>query len=209
MEALWAELLQWWRDHPVRDRYRALKISMWTKPDDPHGNFPKLKGKAIEVRSLVQALAGIWGNHMNPALPEHLAVLQGLKSSALMDEVLDSFPDSDVLPPDALKEFVDASWDYAKFQNGLADFYNKTHAYWIFDVTIKTHWTLHCAMEAPFLNPRLSWNFAGEDFMMKCRELHQSCCKGNSPAQSITKFATKYSHAVQQIFQQYENGTRM
>ena len=206
---LWTELLAWFKDHTVQDRFQSIKVSMFTNADDPHNVMPKLKGRAIEIRSLVPALCSVWERRMNPALPQHQAILEGLQSSAKMDEVLDSYPDVDVFPSHALRDFVDASWHYARCQNAVSEYYNTTEGYMIFDITIKTHWTLHCAMEAAYLNPRLSWNFAGEDFMMKCRELHQSCCKGNSPAQSVDKFADKYGYALQQIFVQFENGYRV
>ena len=168
---------------------------MFINPDDPHGQFPKLKGKAAQIKALVPALSHVWELYMDAELVEHCAILDGLDSSALMDVVLDNHPDVDVLPQDALDEFVNASWNYASCQNAVAAHYNRL-GFSIFDVAIKTHWTLHCAMEAPFLNPRRSWNYIGEDFMFKCRELHAACCKGCTPASSVNKFAGKYCHAI-------------
>jgi hypothetical protein len=172
-----------------------LRISMFINLEDPHGHMPKLKGKAAEVKALIPALVHVWKFHMDALLVEHVAILDGLQSSVLMDNILDGYPDVDVWPNDALKVFVDASWNYARCQNAVAAHYNR-FGFFLFDVTIKTHWTLHCAMEAPFLNPRRSWNYIGEDFMSKSRDLHTSCCKGNSPASSVNKFADKYCHAM-------------
>jgi hypothetical protein len=209
MNSVWVMLEEWWHNNPALQRYSHLKIGNWCNQDDPHGTMPKLKGRAIEVRNLVPALASVWARVMDPNNHVHQAVLEGMKNSAIMDDVLDAYPDADVLPTEDCVDFVNASWDYAKCQNALADHYNKQQGFLVFDVTIKTHWTLHCAMEAPFLNPRLSWNFSGEDFMQKCRGLHQSCCKGNDGLDSVNKFATKYCHALQMIFRQFENGTRL
>ena len=166
-----------------------MRISMFINLEDPHGHMPKLKGKAAEVKALIPALVHVWKFHMDALLVEHVAILDGLQSSVLMDNILDGYPDVDVWPNDALKVFVDASWNYARCQNAVAAHYNR-FGFLLFDVTIKTHWTLHCAMEAPFLNPRRSWNYIGEDFMSKSRDLHTSCCKGNSPASSATQWGT-------------------
>jgi len=94
-----------------------------------------------------------------------------------MDAVLDVYPDCDVLPEHAVQDFVSASWQYAQCQKAVADHYGKRLGYMIFDITVKTHWTLHCAIEAAFLNPRFSWIFSGKDFMMNCSQLHATCCK--------------------------------
>ena len=116
---------------------------MWTSVDDPHGQMPKLKGMAVDVHSLVPALLNVWRRHMNPDLPEHQAILEGLRCSAVMDEVLDAYPDVDVLPKHAVEDFVNASWQYAQCQNAAADHYNKKLGYFLFDITTKTYCTVH------------------------------------------------------------------
>lgn len=183
-------------------------MSMFVDTDEPHGHFPKLKGKAAEVKSLVPALSHVWEWYMDAELVEHWAILDGLQSSALMDTVLDNHPDVDVFPTCALDDFVEASWNYARCQNAVAVHYNRLGLF-LFDVTIKTHWTLHCAMEAPFLNPRHGWNYIGEDFMYHSRVLHATCCKGNSPASSVNKFAGKYGRAMEHTLTLLETGVDM
>ena len=126
-----------------------------------------------------------------------------------MDEVLDAYPDTDLLPKKETNEFVGASWNYARCQNAVASYYNIHEQLKIFDVTIKTHWTLHCALQGKFLNPRKSWNFAGEDFMHKCRLLHKTCCVGNNALQSTNKFGQKYCYALSILFQRLEEDTYM
>ena len=209
MEALWVDLLKFWKDNGFTSRFRALKIGMWTNADDPHGHMPKLKGKAIEIRNFVPALLHVWVNRMDPSLPEHQAIAEGLKCSAAIDEILDLWADVDVLPKHAVKEFQSACWTYAQCQNAAADHYNRVLGFLVFDVTIKTHWTLHCAIESAFLNPRYSWNYSGEDFMMKCRELLASCCKGNTASSSVNKFAGKYWYALEHMFKLLDHGMQV
>jgi hypothetical protein len=183
MSEIWREVKEFYEEHPCRDHYNFIKLSMFVDTADPHDKFPKLKGRAIEVRNLVPAMAFIWR----------------------MDEVLEIYPDADILPDDAAKEFSDASWMYAKLQNAVAHHYNKNMKLMVFDCTIKTHWTIHCAQQAPFLNPRKSWNFSGEDFMHKVKILMQSCVKGNTIQQSEVKFADKYAFALHLVFSAYED----
>ena len=204
MAELWSDIKAYYEEHPCRDRYNHIKLSMFIDTTDPHDKFPKLKGRAIEVKNLVPAMAHIWKARMEENNVAHAAIYEALLASFKMDQILDAYPDTDVLPGSSSQEFVDASWKYARLQNATADYYAQ-QGLMLFDVTIKTHWTCHCAQHAPFLNPRKSWNFAGEDFMHKCKTLMQSCVKGNSIHQSECKFAEKYIFALHLVFSKYED----
>ena len=204
---VWKNLFKYWKDNKFQDHFTHIKLSMIHKPDDPHDSMPRMKGKAIECRNLMPALIPVWESVMDAGCVGHQAVLVGLQASVEMDAVLDANRDVDVLPaPDAHK-FVEASWLYVNCQNAAAQFFN-TQTLMIFDITIKTHYTCHCALVAPFLNPRLCWNFAGEDFMQKCKILHQSCVRGNSVHQSVCKFAEKYCIALHLQLVDFEKGIR-
>ena len=203
---VWQGLHNYWEDHPCGDHFTHLKLSMFVSNDDPHDTFPKLKGRAAECKSLMPALAEVWEGYMTAGDVSHQAVLQGLKSSAMLDEILDCYPDADVLPDEVARDFVDHSWLYVRCQNAVAAHFNRDEALMIFDITIKTHWVCHCAQRATHLNPRKGWNFAGEDFMHKCQVLHQSCMRGNSAPQSVVKFAGKYAYALHLLFTDMEMG---
>jgi len=208
LSIVWGMLQQYWKDNSTDDHFTHLKLSMVHKPDDPHDSMPCMKGKAIECRNLIPALVTVWQHFMDVEEVAHQAVLAGLEASVTMDRILDENPDCDKLPDSAAQEFVDATWMYVQCQNAAAQHWNTSEADMIFNITIKTHYACHCALMAPFLNPRKSWNFAGEDFMQKCKILHQSCCRGNSCANSQVKFAEKYAYALHLLFTDFENGTR-
>ena len=150
----------------------------------------------------------VWEARMTPGLVEHAAILHGLKHSAEMDVILDAFPDADSLPTDAARAFSEASWGYANCQNAVADHYNRVHGMYIFDVTIKTHYMLHQALQAGWFNPRKIWNYAGEDFMHTSKVLLQSCVQGNSAPEAQNKFGMKYCYALHYMFLEFEEGLR-
>ena len=181
---------------------------MFVKSDDAHDSFPKLSGRAVEIKNMMPALAHVWGELSDGGDVQHQAVLWGLDQSAKMDSIIDMYPHADKLPTEAAKAYRDAAYEYARTQAALADFYNGEGggALMIFDITAKTHWMLHGADNAQYLNPRLSWNYAGEDFMGKVKVLHASCCKGSSAAMSTNKFAGKYCFALHLIFQEFVDG---
>ena len=124
-----------------------------------------------------------------------------------MDEILDAYPLADTLPADAAKDFKDATWHYAKCQNAAANWYNKSEEggqLTVFDVTIKTHMSLHGGLRSGHLNPRRTYNYIGEDFMHKTKTLMESCVPGNSAAASTLKHMEKYCTALDISLQQIE-----
>ena len=184
-----------------------MKVSMFCTLSEMHTTMPKLRGKAIHVKNLMPALLHSFKKRMD-ASPIHELVKQGLEASCKLDEILDAYPLADVLPPDAAKDFKDATWHYAQCQNGAASFYNTSQQggqLSIFDVTIKTHQMMHGALRCGHLNPRKSYNYIGEDFMHKSKVLMESCVAGNSAASSTLKHMEKYCIALDLTLQQIED----
>jgi len=181
-----------------------MKLSMFCVPYPAAGKevMPKLKGRAIEVRDLVPALADVWQKKMVPGDMAHLCVLHGLQASCTIDTVLATYPDADILPPAAAREFEEACWAYCRAQNAAASHFNEGLGLMVFDVTIKTHCLLEGALRASHLNPRKSWNFSGEDFMAKGKQLLQSCVKGNTAPTSVVKLMEKYPVALSMVLRE-------
>ena len=199
LKTVWGFIEDYWKDNPVQDHYSTMKLSMFLNLEAPHERMPKLKGRAIEVRNLMPALMHAWKHFMHPSQkPFELIVLTGLQASCKLDEILAQYPEVDKLPRQEAAEFQSSAWLYAKCQNAAARHYGSLAggSLMIFDVTIKTHQMLHGALRAGHLNPRHGWNFAGEDFMGKMKELMQSCVRGNNPGASVIKLMDKYSYAL-------------
>ena len=128
-------------------------------------------------------------------VPHHV-VLRGLAASCTMDSILHAHPEDDVLPDVAAREFKTSSWTYAQCQNAVGAYFNRAMKAMVFDVTIKTHYTLHCAQRSHHLNPRKGWNFIGEDFMAKIKKLLSSCTSRNTMPGSVLALMGKYRAAI-------------
>lgn len=181
-----------------------MKMSMFLNKEEPHEHMPKLKGRAIEVRNLIPALASVWTEYMDASKPIQHAVLHGLRCSARMDAILEEYRDFDVLPTAAAHEFMQCSFGYAQSQTACAGHYGTKDGLYVFDITIKTHYTLHQGMTAGDLNPRLSWNFAGEDFMHKIKILLATATHGNDASTSLVKCMQQYEVALYHQFAEFE-----
>ena len=49
----------------VQDGFQNVTITMWTDPKAHTRCYPKLKGKAIEIKQFAETLRWYWVNHMN------------------------------------------------------------------------------------------------------------------------------------------------
>lgn len=204
LDRVWQKMVAFWKLHPCPDHFLHMKLSMFVSLEDPHDKFPCLSGRAIETKNLLPALASVWKEYAERGNPAHDTVGWGLAQSIAMDQILDRYPDVDKLPDAEGIAYRDAAYNYARAQSACASHFNRQHggSLMIFDITAKTHWMLHGADNALFLNPRLSWNYSGEDFMGKTKVLQASCCRGNSAGHSCNKFAEKYGCALHFTFKE-------
>ena len=63
----------------------------------------------------------------------------------------------------------------------------------LFDITPKSHYLAHIGLFAKYLNPRLGWCYAGEDFMHTVRTLGARAAVGNAPAKCGAKLFDRYA----------------
>ena len=60
MSRVWSRIQHHSRELKIRDRYRNMHISMFCIRSRPNFKFPKLKGRAAEIKCLVHPLLLTW-----------------------------------------------------------------------------------------------------------------------------------------------------
>ena len=151
----------------------------------------RLRGKAQEVKCFVPILQIIWGRHMDSSCVEHHMIMAALTFSARIDNILDINKDAHALPVHDADLYAKTVFDYLAAQNACATKF-QGHPYKIFDITVKSHYLAHSAVQAQYINPRCGWCYAGEDMMAKSKRLLASCVVGNSPFTVGLKCTEKY-----------------
>ena len=194
MAKIWDYCLERYRANLVDAscRYNCLVISMFTTVS---GNwrlqFPKLKGRAAEIKHLIPALAFAWEKIKDGSDPLHDAITLALKSNLAMDQVLDENATCFRLPTCDAERFTAAAFVFLGQFSLLANRYT-VDGNLIFDVTPKAHFLAHIALRCGSLNPRRSWCFSGERMMLLMRRLAQSCMRGLQPKDLGYKLLSKY-----------------
>ena len=190
---VWGFCMEYYAANPVdaTTRYTRLYLSMFSSLRSWRTSFPKLKGKAAQVKHLAPALAYAWSKLREVGNPKHDAVSLALDMSVQMDRVLDDHPGAVVLPNDASDDFIAVSFVFLNQYTRLATLYN-TGGDMVFNVTVKSHMVAHIALRAGDLNPRRAWCFSGERMMLLMRRIAQSCCRGIAAPEFGGKMMSKY-----------------
>lgn len=174
MSELWAEL----RSHSrAKSCYRNLHIGMFCKASRPNSTFPKLKGRAAEVKALGQPLLASWTLRMNEASVTHRQVKLMLQNCVKLDHMIDEHRSLNFFPEPVFEEFMKTCENYLVLYSALAAHYNSAGLK-LFNVVPKHHILWHVCFIAQYLNPRLSWCYSGEDFMLHVRRLGSASLRG-------------------------------
>ena len=174
MSQLWAEL----RTHSrAKSCFRNMHIGMFCKAASPNAKFPKLKGRAAEIKALGAPLLAAWTAHMDETNVVHRQVKLMMQCSVKLDQMIDEHRNLNCYPEPVFREFLSTCESYLVLYSAPASHYmdigNK-----IFNVVPKHHILWHVCWMAQFLNPRWAWCFSGEDFMLHARRLGSASLRG-------------------------------
>jgi hypothetical protein len=191
LDVIWADILQYCKDHSIGDRYRHMKLSLFTKPRTPYVAFPKMRGKAIEIRNLGEALCHVWASNMDVTNLLHQQIAFMLRCSVKLETILRDNRQLFRYPTELADEFVRTTSQYLQLTSAIARQYNEAGRK-LFDVTVKHHILWHCANSSRLLNPAKSWCYMGEDNMQHCRRLASSALPGTKPQNVGSKMLSKW-----------------
>lgn len=175
---LWVQTKEVYTALGITDRYKFLgKISMFLKPSGE----VKLRGKAVEVKSLGPVLLVLWARYMNSSLEIHRMVRCLLQLNCEVERVLKEHKCADALPPAAAQRFYQACQQMAHVQCLLYDHFTTEDVPKLFSITAKLHSIVHISSLAHCISPQRVWCFAGEDYMNVCKVLRKQCVHGTDP----------------------------
>ena len=190
---LWTKIKREYRARGTTSRYRMMKTNMFSSGS---GGYPQLKGKAGCIHHLGPILRHIIQQRYNPDCAFQVAILEALKSSEELEEILSTYKDQFKFPPEFAVRFRDLCITHVKQQQELKDFSD----YKIFNVTFKHHWLVHAGHRAQFQNPRMGWCFQGEDLMLKIREMTHPCTFGTKDEFVHKKLLSRNLRSIDEAF---------
>ena len=183
---IWRDLKGFYQEHKIPCRYRTLKLSMIQRKDP---QYPKLRGKAAEVKWLAAPLLYIWEKYFNKNLQSHRQVHAYLQLNLELERTLQEYREHMAFPQEVADRFEHTCSAMLLVASGLAEFFLEEK---LFNLTQKAHFMQHISMLARYVSPRLTWCFSGEDMQRRISHLCKACVNGQQPSQSVLKLIARY-----------------
>lgn len=189
LQVCWSFIKRYYGQHKVKHRYRSIsKLTMFMKKKD----YPKMRGKASEIKCLAKPIAALWGKFMNKNLKMHKLVNLMLKLSVKMNDIVDANKNCHAYPPEVAENFIHSAFSFGQLQLQAMEYFAAEPDVKAFNLTSKTHALLHIALMSKHQNPSKVWCFRGEDFMARVRRNAANCVAGNSATQATIKMVAHY-----------------
>ncbi len=197
LDLLRSEIQEHYRLHGVSCKFQNMKLSMFENP----GGFPRLKGRGAEIRHLAAPLHFVFCKHMDEANKQHRQIKLALAFSVELEEMLDSFADAYTFPQDVADRFLRSCYSFVALVSALGQHFHNEGTL-LFNFTVKSHYLLHIGRVAQYMNPRLAWCYAGEDFMHVMKTIIAASSSGTAPHLVVSKALRKYVQGLHMTFVQ-------
>jgi hypothetical protein len=191
LEVIWVHIQEGYSGERSSSRFGSLRLTMFDRP----GEFPRLKGKAGELRHFGRPLLFAFDRLMDAGNQLHRQIRLGLLYSIEIENILDEHADDFRLPPVAATWLNTRIANLLTIQTSLARRLQDAGEL-MFHTTIKSHYLVHIGLNAAQLNPRMSWCYSGEDLMQKAKLLIQGSQSNNPPQRVVPKVMLKYVMAL-------------
>jgi hypothetical protein len=205
LAGIWSDIHTWYRDHGTQSKYSTMKTSMFHKKN----GFPRLKGRAAEVKNFGKPLLYALRDKFDLSVDVHRWIKEGLQASIAMEDILEEhpFPLYYKLPQLAAEELCTAFSTFAQRVTALRRHFAATGVpRMLFKYTSKLHYTQHTCQMSQYIHPALGTCWSGEDFMHQMQRVIQSCLSASPPHLVVNKALQKYAYAFFHSLELQESG---
>jgi len=190
---VWMGIKEFYSQWHVACRMSKLTLATITDPKRPHQVFPHLAAKAKETEWLCRAVASVWPQYMDRALPLHCHILRTLQ---LLVQIYDIARTDGIFHSD-----TDARTMQSSVMNLLA------HYNWLakaaettgskrWNTVLKHHMLGHIAMDSAFLHVRAGSTYIDEDFMGRMKSVAMKCTGGMALYRLGATVISKYTKGL-------------
>ena len=201
MEALWAQITQCYSEFGTSAQYSSLTMSSFCEPKSPSSHYPKLKGKAAEVKSLSAVLRKVWAANMNPESPEHKLVLALLDNQLALQRIIDEHAGELFLASGKADELLTRIKEFLLIYTKLGH-YAGERGDLLWNMTPKFHWLYHLGQRARYMSPRRAACWLDEDYVGKCKKVAHACAPGTPLHQIPSNMLEKMRWGLDQLHAQ-------
>ena len=160
LTTVWNEMLSFYKTRGISGHYTNMYIGMFTRRATPNSQYPKMRGRAAEIKLLGLALLFCWLQHYDASSVVDGQIRLLLRASVSMETALADYKDHNVLPPEVYSEFMKTCNDFCILYTALHQHFLSAGTL-LFNVTPKLHFVWHAAWFSQYLHPRASWCYSG------------------------------------------------
>lgn len=191
MAAVWSRMLQYYRDHGIVGHFCNIAVGLFTSRQRPNAKYPKMRGKACEVKLLGCALRHVWNHYSDAASVIDGQIRLLLACSVRMEDILSDNSHLNRLQDDVWMQLMETCEQYLVLSNACHDHFARAGMQ-LFHLTTKTHLLWHACHMARWLHPRFTWCYSGEDYMLHSRRLGQACLRGTKKPLVVVKMTKRW-----------------
>ena len=192
LSKVWGWAKAFYKENKTKNKYRGIrKLSMLVRKKD----YPKLRGKAAEVKGFGVVALHLWEKVMDKKLTIHRQIRLLLDKNLELDKILDAYPTTAgylALPQDVADRFKTTMFSVGQLHKQVSDHFKSTDIK-VFNMTGKTRMLMHLGLLAEHVHPTLGWCFQSEGFMRVVQTLLQSCVRGNHAVGAMGKATVHYN----------------
>ena len=191
MNAVWGMVLDAYAELSVDSQFGNLLLNLFTNPDKHNDHYPKLKGKANEIKHLVEPLLRVWIMCCDDENDMHKAVTIVLKHLVAIINLMDEHAHDAFMSVDNAKKLRTRIDDFLIAYTALCTFADAAgHHLW--NVTPKFHWLWHLGVRAYWLSPRRSACWLDETFVGVVKRIAAKSTRGCALHKVPRAVMTKY-----------------
>ena len=188
LQVCWTFLKNYFRTHRTPTPFRYLtKLTMFLRT----GKYPKLRGKASEIRHFGKALLALWREFSSPHLVLHKRIALMLKQNVHLEDMITFHKEDFAFPAGAAQEFEETTSSMLQLLTQVADHFVE-EGMKVFDITSKSHMLQELALLSRCMNPKVVWCFMGEDMMQRMQQVAKACVRGVKIDKQTSKLARHY-----------------
>jgi len=189
---LWEQMRAFYKARHITGTYTNMFLGLFTKRRSPNTSYPKMRGKACEIKLLGEALLQVWLHYYDAASDIHGQIRLLLQYSVGLDAILHDNREVSCLPPAIFRQFMDTCERFLVLYSAVNRHFVDS-GYLLFNVTPKLHLLWHAAHACQFIHSRHTWCYSGEDNMQHMRPMVQACLKGSKKWHVVNKLVDKFA----------------
>ena len=184
LQRVWTLVAEYYSDNSVNTRFTSLTLSMFTDPDSPYSNFPRLRGRGIELRDITPALLHAWRRLRCATTYEFHNIEAMLVHETNLPDIISRNSQSCLLPEEDARQFAVEVVQVLRFYTILANKADSNHNL-LWSMVPKCHYLLHMGAKALFLSPRMGGCLIDEDYVGKIKLIVSKGVNGTSPVEVL------------------------